>query len=105
MLTGLIETFCLQAPEMTAVDVRPLERASVSGEIEVRFLGMNRDIFRLVQEIMKALDRIDAGTYGICVLCRGAIQEHLLSETPWTPLCRGCEQTNAPRNGLYFLQD
>jgi RNA polymerase-binding transcription factor DksA len=94
MLTGLIETFCLQ--EMTEVCVQPLEKATFKGKIEVRFVDLNQDKFILLQEILKALDRIDAGTYGICVLCHGAIQEHLLSETPWTPLCCGCERAEAP---------
>lgn len=38
---------------------------------------------RLVKEIDDALNRIDAGTYGICELSGKAISKHRLEELPW----------------------
>ncbi|MCR8723239.1 TraR/DksA family transcriptional regulator [Frigidibacter sp. ROC022] len=40
--------------------------------------------------IRAALDRIEKGTYGICLRCGEAISEDRLSALPATPLCRDC---------------
>ena len=38
-------------------------------------------------QIEAALERIDAGTYGICAVCRDEIAEGRLEARPWTPYC------------------
>lgn len=38
-------------------------------------------------QIEAALDRIDAGTYGICAVCGEPIAEGRLEARPWTPYC------------------
>jgi DnaK suppressor protein len=48
--------------------------------------------FNLLRQILRALDRIDAGTYGTCKRCQGQIETSLLSTTPWAALCSSCEQ-------------
>lgn len=40
--------------------------------------------------IRAALDRIKAGTYGICVKCGQPIEEERLDVLPHTPLCSEC---------------
>lgn len=40
--------------------------------------------------IRSALDRIEKGTYGVCLSCGEAIGEDRLSALPATPLCRDC---------------
>ena len=37
-----------------------------------------------------ALDRLDAGTYGVCVTCEEEIEEARLAFDPATPLCLAC---------------
>ncbi len=38
-------------------------------------------------QIEAALERIDAGTYGICAVCGEQIAEGRLEARPWTPYC------------------
>ena len=48
-------------------------------------LGENAD--RLLAEIDAALDRIDAGTYGTCVVCGRPIDDDRLRAVPYATLC------------------
>jgi RNA polymerase-binding transcription factor DksA len=43
-----------------------------------------------IRMIEAALDRIEAGTYGICVACGDEISEERLNVLPATPKCRDC---------------
>lgn len=43
-----------------------------------------------IRMIEAALDRIDSGTYGICVACGEEISEERLNVLPATPKCRDC---------------
>lgn len=54
-----------------------LERLGVSGQAEL-------------MRIRAALERIEAGTYGICVSCGDTISEERLDLLPDTPFCRNC---------------
>jgi RNA polymerase-binding transcription factor DksA len=54
-----------------------LERLGQSGLDEIR-------------RIMAALQRIKAGTYGVCVTCGATIAEERLDILPATPFCKVC---------------
>ncbi|MFW5655253.1 MAG: TraR/DksA family transcriptional regulator [Roseicyclus sp.] len=54
-----------------------LERLGVSGQAEIA-------------RIRAALDRMDAGEYGACVICGDEISEARLDLLPWTPFCSRC---------------
>jgi RNA polymerase-binding transcription factor DksA len=43
-----------------------------------------------IRMIEAALDRIDAGSYGVCVSCGDEISEERLNVLPATPKCRDC---------------
>ena len=43
-----------------------------------------------LRRIDAALERINAGTYGVCVRCGEDISEERLDAVPTTPLCRNC---------------
>jgi RNA polymerase-binding transcription factor DksA len=45
---------------------------------------------REVAQIRAALDRIEAGSWGICTSCGEEIGQDRLSVLPATPLCRNC---------------
>jgi DnaK suppressor protein len=49
-----------------------------------------RTIYATVSEIDQALERLDAGTYGRCVLCGTAIPLERLLAVPWAALCVPC---------------
>ena len=61
----------------TASDTYPRELAE----------GLEDDAERLLAQINAALGRIDAGTYGTCVVCGRQIGEERLEAVPWTTLC------------------
>ena len=46
----------------------------------------------IVREIDDALERIDAGTYGICVRCGQSIPEERLAAVPYAVLCVPCKR-------------
>jgi len=54
-----------------------LEGVGAAGQKEIRM-------------IQAALDRMDAGEYGICVTCGNTISEDRLDVLPCTPFCRNC---------------
>lgn len=45
---------------------------------------------QLLAQIDAALDRIEAGTYGICTNCGRPIAEERLEARPWADLCIDC---------------
>jgi DnaK suppressor protein len=49
-----------------------------------------RTIYATVSEIDQALERLDAGTYGWCVLCGNEVPEERLRAVPWAALCVPC---------------
>jgi len=44
------------------------------------------------REARAALQRMQEGTYGICVECEEPIGAKRLAALPWTPLCIGCQE-------------
>jgi DnaK suppressor protein len=49
--------------------------------------GLEENAERLLEEIERALDRIDEGTYGTCGVCGLPIPEERLAAVPWATLC------------------
>ena len=47
---------------------------------------------RLLHEIEGALDRLDAGEYGVCVDCGERIGQRRLAALPWAPRCMACQE-------------
>jgi DnaK suppressor protein len=47
-------------------------------------------LFETVREIDRALDLLDAGTYGRCTACGQRIPEERLAALPWAVLCVPC---------------
>ena len=54
-----------------------LEATGLAGQVEI-------------PRIRAALQRIAAGSYGICARCGAEIGEDRLDALPWTPFCRSC---------------
>jgi len=44
------------------------------------------------RNIRAALQRIDEGTYGVCVECESDITLKRLNAVPWTPFCLECQE-------------
>jgi RNA polymerase-binding transcription factor DksA len=95
-LVELMEIVSIRQPGRVEVLTKPLE-ASFAGRLEVRTMDLSRHNFKLLQQVLRALDRIEAGTYGTCARCQGRIETRLLSTTPWAACCSGCEQRSGAK--------
>lgn len=60
--------------------------AGVSEELELASHRLNERI----RDVAGALDRLDQGSYGHCVMCGAAIDRARLDLLPTTPRCRAC---------------
>lgn len=52
--------------------------------------GMGLSGAQEIRMIEAALQRIDDGTYGECVICGARIREERLDLLPYTPFCKDC---------------
>jgi len=57
--------------------------------VNLRMNGLDYRQLRLVEE---ALDRLDAGDYGICPACDEPIAEKRLRALPWARYCVTCQE-------------
>jgi RNA polymerase-binding protein DksA len=51
---------------------------------------------RMLREVVEALHRLDAGTYGTCATCGGTITDARLDAVPTTTLCVSCADEERP---------
>lgn len=45
-----------------------------------------------LEELRHALDRLEDGSYGICISCKAAIKQEMLDRDPVQRICAECEQ-------------
>ncbi len=64
----------------------PVDVATTDQEKDLSLDSSNRNYETLVQ-VREALERIEAGTYGKCVICGREIPKARLDAIPWTPYC------------------
>ncbi len=56
-------------------------------EAKTAALELSTREFRSLENVRAALQRLDEGTYGICVICEEPIEEARLRAIPETPYC------------------
>ena len=84
---------------MTAAhEKRPdvMDRAVQERDREMNLRIRERDC-SLLEEIVKALTRIERGTYGICLSCEDEIGIERLKASPVTRLCIACQRKTEAR--------
>ncbi|MCU1235338.1 MAG: transcriptional regulator, TraR/DksA family [Candidatus Solibacter sp.] len=66
------------------------DQAQISHDefVSLRMNGLDYRQLRMVEE---ALDRLEAGDYGICLACDEPIAEKRLQALPWARYCVKCE--------------
>jgi RNA polymerase-binding protein DksA len=74
-----------------SADQHPADTATETVDREIDYTLEEHDE-RLLEEIHAALERIDAGTYGICVNCGAQISPERLEAMPWATLCIDCKR-------------
>lgn len=61
-----------------------------------RDLSIENNVRDLLKKIQRALDRIDAGTFGICERCGKPIEKARIKALPYAGLCIKDAQAEAP---------
>jgi DnaK suppressor protein len=49
-----------------------------------------RALWAKLQDVVRAIAKLDDGTYGVCDTCGGPIEPERLEAIPWAVLCVGC---------------
>jgi DnaK suppressor protein len=58
---------------------------------EVAIRNLDRES-RLLKSVEEALDRIETGTFGVCLGCEEEIPEKRLRAVPWASHCLSCQE-------------
>jgi len=59
---------------------------------EVAIRNLDRES-KLLKEVQAALNRIEEGTFGVCLRCDEDIPEKRLRALPWAAYCVACQET------------
>ena len=78
-----------EADDKEAPDLGDRALSTVIRDLSYQLTAKERDILRRVDD---ALDRIDASTYGVCVLCDKKVQLGRLDAVPWARHCIECQE-------------
>jgi DnaK suppressor protein len=59
---------------------------------EVAIRNLDRES-KLLKEVQAALNRVEEGTFGVCLRCEADIPEKRLKALPWAAYCVACQET------------
>ncbi len=90
----------LRAEELALAEVEATEGGGLGegGDVGTELgdreldIGLEQSERQHLEEVEAALQRLDAGTYGICVECGQPIGPERLEALPWTTHCIRCQQ-------------
>lgn len=69
-----------------SVDNHPADTATETVDREIDYT-LEENSTNVLREIDAALERIEAGTYGVCERCGNPIEPERLEHLPWATLC------------------
>lgn len=78
--------------ELSMIDNHPADVATEMEDREKSYALIDNEK-KLLNDINKALERIDNGTYGICRICGNEISDERLDFIPYASLCIECEKS------------
>ncbi len=67
------------------------DRSSAANEQEIN-IHLKQTDAKLLRAIEDALQRVEAGAFGICIECDGEIAHLRLKAVPWTKVCIECKE-------------
>lgn len=76
--------------------VEIIDQAAAEYELNLNLLFKARDDVQ-VAELFEALERLEEGSYGICLDCDGEISEKRLQVRPTAQLCVECQEVREKR--------
>jgi DnaK suppressor protein len=68
-----------------------IDQSSLENDVHVR-LALKQTDAKLLRAIEEAINRIDQGTYGVCMDCESHIPTARLDAVPWTRVCVECKE-------------
>jgi DnaK suppressor protein len=75
-----------------------IDEGQLSAERDFTIRTLERDT-ALFREVRAALERIEDGSYGLCLNCGVEIRRARLSAVPWTAYCIGCQEAMELESG------
>ena len=69
----------------------PLDMTQQAAQREVAVLNLDRDT-ALARRLRSAIERLNDGSYGVCLQCEEDIAPKRLKAIPWAELCIGCQE-------------
>ena len=69
----------------------PLDMTQQAAEREVAVLNLDRDT-ALARRLRSAIERLNDGSYGVCLQCEEDIAPKRLRAIPWAELCIRCQE-------------
>ena len=78
--------------EVSFVDDAGFSDRSHSTQERSRLIAVVESLRSNLVDVERALERIDAGTYGVCERCGRPIDPNRLEARPWALLCIDCMQ-------------
>jgi len=79
-----------EASELSDYDDHPADAATDTFERE-KEMAINANLDYLLQKVDRALEKIEAGTYGLCDRCGGKIGRERLEALPHAVFCIECQ--------------
>jgi DnaK suppressor protein len=70
----------------------PIDLTQQAGEREMAMQNLHRGA-ALVRQLRSAMERLDDGSYGICLQCEEPISPRRLEAVPWAEFCISCQET------------
>jgi DnaK suppressor protein len=74
-----------------------IDQSSQESDVHVR-LALKQTDAKLLRAIEEAINRIEQGTFGVCMDCENEIPTVRLDAVPWTRVCIGCKEKQQSKN-------
>ena len=68
-----------------------MDEVQFAGARELAISHLDRES-KLLQSVLRALDRIEDGSYGVCLHCDTPINPKRLDAVPWAEYCIRCQE-------------
>ena len=69
----------------------PVDMTQQAAEREIAVQNLDRES-ALVRRLRSAIERLDDGSYGVCLQCDEDISQKRLAAIPWAELCIQCQE-------------
>jgi DnaK suppressor protein len=96
--------FLFRSPELLNSRKNSRYETSAAFNHNAVITGQCRAAEKMLDACQKALQRIENGTYGICLECGGEISESRLWANPETALCKQCQGKKEKKRRVGFYK-